>query len=268
MRREFIKYQSLGNNFIIFDWYKKPQVFIEKELNSPDWHDFIISSCNQHTGIGADGVLILKRNPEKMIHEMLVFNNDGTQAENCLNGTRCIADYLKNNYRLGLHVDILIGQRIVTCTFDASNNITMNAGKASQQCDQSVSIDGVSYSGHNLNIGNPHFIVFQKISRQLFEPIGKKLATHADFAHGTNVEFIWHESSKYHTLVYERGCGTTQACSSGAAAIVSLLNQQQKINPHDKVFIQMLGGTVTGWSDNEQNIFLTAPVHKVFTGSF
>jgi len=268
MRREFIKYQSLGNNFILFDWYKKPQVFIDKELASPDWRNFIISSCNRYTGVGADGVLILKRNPERMLHELLIFNNDGTQAQNCLNGTRSTADYLKNKYHISQKVDIIVGKRIIACTFDDTNNITMNTGQATPAKTQTISVDGQTYQGYYLDVGNFHFIVFQEISGNTLASIGQQIAHHDQLTHGANVEFVWENENGYQMIVYEHGAGMTQACSSGAAAIVGLLNQQKKVAVHDRTTIAMPGGTVTGWTDDKQNIFLTATAQKVFTGSF
>lgn len=116
MFNEFVKYHSLGNNFIIFDWYKKPDMYVEKELKDSNFINLVIKLCDRYKGVGADGVIIIKRNQARCCHAMLIYNADGTQAENCLNGLRCVVHYLFTTYKLPNQFSIGIGKQFVSCS--------------------------------------------------------------------------------------------------------------------------------------------------------
>ncbi|MBY0353090.1 diaminopimelate epimerase [Candidatus Babeliales bacterium] len=275
--KNFLKYQSLGNDFIILDWYKKPDMYIQSMLGSQRWHDFVVSVCNRNTGVGADGVLVLKTDPSRHLHEMLIFNADGSQAQMCLNGLRCMVHYLFTQYGQSNTIALRVGQRIITNQVEGARDkledltITTNVGVAHYQDTCSIKIENESLQGHCVDVGNPHFVVMQQKDRAWLLQHGQAIERHKSFAHGTNVEFVWRDDKEpdlYHLLVHERGCGMTQACSSGAAAVLRVLMQQKELVAGNVVRISMPGGAVLGWCNEQGEIFLKAQATCVFQGNF
>ena len=96
--KQFVKYQSLGNDFIIFDWYKKPALFVQVELSGGHFSSVVQRLCDRHFGVGADGVLVITSHQEFGFPVVTIYNADGSKAESCLNGLRCVADYLFTEY--------------------------------------------------------------------------------------------------------------------------------------------------------------------------
>ncbi len=272
--KNFIKYQSLGNDFIVFDWYKKPALYVQNELHDAAWPLFVKTICDRHYGVGADGVLIITSCPQAGMPEMLIFNADGTQAESCLNGLRCVAQHLFGSYAFPESFSIKLGERVVECIMQKNragaelSAITMRVGHA-----ESAGMANVEGSnGHIMRIGNPHFIIFGQATPEMLTQQGHKISTSSHFAHGTNVEFVWQiepigAEKQYNLLVYERGCGITLACSSGAAAVTGLLFEQGAIERDEVIVLHMLGGSVRAWVDKEGSVVLQAQARLVFSGT-
>lgn len=281
--KNFVKYHSLGNDFIVFDWYKRPSLYMHNELNEHSWKQFVIDTCDRHYGVGADGILVITNCQQAGMPEMLIFNADGTQAESCLNGLRCVAQYLFTQYRFPEQFKIKLGQRIIDCTVKPSlsqreeYDVTTDVGCITYNGQKSVEIQGKTFDGHVVAIGNPHFIIFDNVSSDWLASHGKLIESHPAFAQKTNVEFVWQVKAKnqseqgsrtYNVVVFERGCGITLACSSGAAAITGLLLQQGHIHVEEKIIISMPGGQLISWADVQGNIMLKASAHAVFKGVF
>ncbi len=281
MLKHFIKYQSLGNDFVLYDWYKKPTVYVQNTLADTNWASFIQETCNRHFGIGADGVLIIKSNPEASYPEMLIFNADGSQAQMCMNGIRCVAHYLFTQYGLQKTFNIKMGQQIIECSIIVDKNnesaidIVTNLGSASYLEKMTLQINEQIIEGHVVEVGNPHLIVFQQIEPSWLSTHGKYLEQHPNFPNRTNVEFAWEDKTHqatntiqklYNLLVYERGCGITLACSSGVAATLWTLFYQGLITQQEKIAFRMPGGTVIGSIGLNKNIVLQATATMVFRG--
>lgn len=289
MLKNFYKYQSLGNDFILFDWYKKPETFVEQMLVEPNLQDLIVKICQPHIGVGADGVLILKGNTNARVAEMLIFNKDGSRAEICLNGLRCVAQHLFMNYNFPEKFQIKAGQRIVDCTVkNVKDNpeqviVKNNIGKIEYIGEKTIKTSQGLISGHCASVGNPHFVIFEKRDISWLATFGSEIETHKEFetptSSKTNVEFVWQEDSQkksqeksinmpknFSSIVYERGCGITLACSSGAAAIYGTLLKLGLVNKNEDIQITMPGGTVLCSTDQAENITLCAPANIVFNG--
>ncbi len=282
MLKNFYKYQSLGNDFILFDWYKKPETFVEQVLSEQNLQDLVIKICQQHFGIGADGVLILKGNTNARVAEMLIFNKDGSRAEICLNGLRCVAQHLFMHYNFPEKFQIKAGQRIVECLVQNSKDnpeqviVKNNIGKVEYLGTKLITISSGQISGHCASVGNPHFIVFGKKDLNWVQNIGPEIENHKEFetstSSKTNVEFVWQDKisksiKKFDSIVYERGCGITLACSSGAAAICGVLHKLGLVNKNEEFQISMPGGTVKCSLDDSENIIMHATSNIVFSGT-
>jgi diaminopimelate epimerase len=237
----FIKYQSLGNDFII--------------ISGPSFSgEQAARLCDRHYGIGADGILFLNG------HSVEVINSDGSKGGLCLNGLRCVAHYLAGGS--SSTVALSMAGRDFKCIVN-KNSVTSYVGKV-------LSIQEVhaaGFAGYYTDIGNPHFIVFEEISSEKLEIVGSKLQHDPAFPAGINVEFVWQTQDGYKTLVYERGCGQTLACSSGASAIMQTLQQIKKITLEEIIKLEMSGGTLTSWIDAHGIVVQQADASPVFSGS-
>ncbi|MFH1831914.1 MAG: diaminopimelate epimerase [bacterium] len=285
---EFIKYQSLGNDFVLFDWLNNSEQNIQEITGDKSFSAFVSKLCDRHFGIGADGIIILKKITKNM-PEMLIYNADGSQAEICLNGLRCVAHYLYTQNKQ-ISFEIMAGPHTAHCTIAQDNpedlsNIqiitalpisksaqNLNTCPSSQSSQNNLEpiiaqISQARFAGYPINIGNPHFIILQKTTSEWLDAYGKELEQHKLFPQKTNVEFVWQQDQNtYNVLVYERGCGRTLACGSGAVAITTLFYLQEKIKSQEKITLIMQGGSLTCWVENNQ-VFLQAPACPVFTGT-
>ncbi|MBM3886929.1 diaminopimelate epimerase [Candidatus Dependentiae bacterium] len=276
MMRDFIKYHSLGNDFILMDWLKKPDSYLQTILQSAGWQSWVRSVCMQHTGVGADGVLIIRGNIEAGSPEVLVYNADGSQGLVCLNGLRAVAQFLVTRRNLSSPLTIKMGDRNFVCDVTVSHEanpvrlVTMEMEQAVVREQLAIEINDEKFNGYSVSIGNPHYINIRSVDVPFLRTYGPLLESYHAFPLRTNVEFIWqdcHREDLYHLLVYERGCGLTNACSSGAAATLWLLFERNVISAGVKIEIAMPGGSVFGWVQDNK-IYLQAHAVEVFSGSF
>lgn len=275
MLKNFFKYQSLGNDFILFDCYKKPETYINQALADASFPVSVCKLCDRHFGIGADGVLVLKGNTSSSLPEMLIFNADGSKAEICLNGLRCVALHLHSNYKFPTQFKIKAGEKIVECFIlyqkDINERVLIktDVGIVNYLGEICIKTNQAAFCGHSASIGNPHFIVFQQTSNEWLSKYGASLEAHEAFPNKTNVEFVWADGPlRFKSLVYERGCGITLACSSGAASIAGTLAKLGQV-PFDKEFkISMPGGDILCSVDKAGNVSLSAGAKLVFSGIY
>lgn len=275
--KQFVKYQSLGNDFIIFDWCKKPALFVQVELSGGHFCSLVQRLCDRHFGIGADGVIVITSHQEFGFPVMTIYNADGSKAESCLNGLRCVADYLFTEHQLPREFQIKLGERMIDCMVhqepDGARTITTHVGSAVVLGQQTVATTGGTFSGTMVSVGNPHFFIDQQVSLDWLAQYGKLIESHELFPQKTNVEFFWQHPQpviidvikSYGINVFERGAGITLACSSGAAAFTGLLYSSGQINDHEKISITMPGGSVIAWI-NDGIISLQATAQLVFSG--
>jgi diaminopimelate epimerase len=275
MLKNFLKYQSLGNDFILFDWYKKPETYINNVLSEANFPLMVQQMCERRLGVGADGVLVLKGCTSTSMPEMLIFNSDGSKAEMCMNGLRCVAHQLYAAYNFPTQFKLKVGQRIVECfifkpsDFLDQTLIRTNVGLVDYLGEKSITTSQGSFSGHVVSVGNPHFILFQKTTLDWLEKNGSEIEKHEAFENKTNVEFVWQEEPLFfRSLVYERGCGITLACSSGAAAISGTLLKLGMIKSDCEFKIAMPGGVIECMVSPQGNVSLSAEAKFVFSGVY
>ncbi|MCF7799467.1 diaminopimelate epimerase [Candidatus Babeliales bacterium] len=277
MLKKFFKFQSLGNDFIIFDLFKRPNFYFQKIIDQNNFTNFIAKICNRNFGVGADCVLMLKTNQVLNLPEVIVFNADGSLGQVCLNGLRCIAHFLYKNYNFISPFNIKMGTKIFECIIDTKEIANLNSLKITNKISEIkylekktlYNIENKNLAGHVVDVGNPHFVIFEKTDLSWLKQNGSKIENHEYFANKTNTEFVWQEKNCekniFNMLVYERGCGITLACSSGATATLYTLLNLKKINETEKILLKMPGGQITGWIE-EQKVFLQAESFFVFSG--
>ncbi len=274
MMQQFVKYQSFGNDFILLDFINQSNESIEGIIHNAHWSSRIAQWCDRHRGIGADGVLILKKNSED-VHEMHVFNADGSSAEICLNGMRCCVRhlYLQNPGKQVFQIQSV--KQVVRNQVDRSQgpfHIITNVPFVRYERMVTIATQEGDFTGHCVDVGNPHFIVFAEKEVGWLSEYGSLIEKHPLFPRKTNVAFVWQESQdefqrRFRVLFYERGCGMTLACSSGAAAVIKALYQLGTIKKEECIRLAMQGGILQCMMEPQEDIVLMGDAHRVFSGT-
>lgn len=253
----FIKMQGLGNDFVLID--KQTQAF---EANTTT----IQAICNRHLGIGCDQVLVIDHNTDAANNHFNyhIYNADGSKAEQCGNGARCVAHYLYDTYSLKTDNIILQTENRHIEVFKKEDLFSVNMGKPEfGPLDTSLNVLPVS-------MGNPHAVrIVENLKDAPVEEVGKQFnSQHPYFPQGVNVGFMEILDTHHASLrVYERGVGETLACGSGAcAAAVAGIVQGLLESP---VTVHLKGGKLLiEWAEKDQALWLTGPAIKVFEGKY
>jgi|WetSurMetagenome_2_1015567.scaffolds.fasta_scaffold00130_22 diaminopimelate epimerase len=271
---KFAKMEGLANDFIVTaDTFIRPEM-ISMVKERAQW------LCDRRRGIGADGVLCVQ--PSKSADFLMrVFNADGSEAEMCGNGVRCFALFLKNAKlweRPELSVETAAG--IIRTSFEGER-VRVNMGTpildapripaakaAGEVVDETIDAGGRKFRVTAVSMGNPHAVVYaDALTDELVLSWGPKLESHPFFPKRTNVEFVKILSrNEIRMRVYERGCGETMACGTGAcASMVSGVLNGLNGTP---VIVHLLGGDLSvEWNGERQSpVYMTGPAKWVYAG--
>ena len=234
-----------------------------------------IAWCDRHRGVGADGLLLVRRDPDGA-WRLRIVNADGSVPEMCGNGIRCVARYLVERHGVPPAVVLIYtdaGPR--TCRVQPSMagdpgawQVTVNMGLA----DVAVSDERVEVLGHDLRFrrvstGNPHAVILSDDPAGDAERLGALVEVNATFPERTNVEFVaWQGEDRVRVVVHERGCGITQACGTGATAVAAALMARGEHDPERSLEVVLPGGSVTIRREGTGDLFMTGPAEVVFQG--
>lgn len=268
MLDNFYKYQSVGNDFILFDAYYKDPESLAEIINNKGWKSFVARVCQRHFGIGADGVLIIRKNEKLNLPELLIYNSDGSSAEICINGLRCAALHLHDYHDFDNRFKIKVGQE-VSCHIN-KNNVTIKISGLQYLGTKAITIHEKDFLGHIVTVPNPHFIIPQKTTNDWLLNNGKLIELHKFFKEKTNVEFVWaidHKNNYFNVLVYERGVGITLSCGSGATGICWSLFKTHKTIINQKVNLIFSGGKIVCWVDKNKRVCTKANAKLIFKGN-
>lgn len=271
------KMQGCGNDFAVVDYseYKKTGL----ELS-----EFAKKICDRHFGIGADGLIIPKTfEVEPAEIGWFFYNSDGTTAQMCGNGMRCFAKYVTDKKLIcKKKFSVKTGTGIIKPEIQDDGNVRVNMSspvlepekipfKGQGKC--KIKILDKEFEINPVSMGNPHCVIFT--NDDVFEmanTYGKYIESHKLFPEKTNVEFVKIKSkNEIDFCVYERGCGITLACGTGACASVAA----GVLNGLTDTFVKvnLLGGTVfVDWGNHKQNkdenIFLIGPANYVYEADY
>lgn len=265
------KMHGCGNDFVFMDYDE----FIKTGMTLEELSKKL---CDRHFGIGADGLIIpVPYDGNDADIEWHYYNSDGTTAQMCGNGMRCFAKYV---YDKGLvdkksfAVKTLAG--IKKPEILDNGLIKVNMGKPILK-EPDIPFKGEKQIGDfkitPISMGNPHCVIFtDNTPLDMAQKYGPELEKHPYFPQKTNVEFVKVISkNEIEMAVFERGCGITLACGTGACAsvVASVLNNLTENN----VKVNLSGGTVNiEWqgskADTEQDIFLIGPAEYTFRADF
>ena len=274
----FVKMHGLGNDYIYLD---------EREAEIPDPGPWAPILCDRHRGIGADGIIVLRRDDELPVRMEMV-NADGSRSAMCGNGIRCVARLARERgyatedaFEIGIdggRCAARIVRSFLECGFLPDDRIedapitgaAINLGLP--EIGPSEVIEGIfgSLEGRAVDVGNPHFVhqlTDGALADYPLSVIGPAVEHHERFPHRTNLGIASVERRDFVKLrVWERGSGETQACGSGATAAVSALRAAGQVD--DSVTVHVLGGRLEIDFDAYGHAWMTGDAEHAFTGSF
>jgi diaminopimelate epimerase len=242
----FTKMQGLGNDFVVLEG--------PMQLTAPE----IVEFCDRRFGIGADGVLVVtNRRPIRMDY----WNADGSPAEMCGNGLRCVARYAYDRgWAPDRHFSVQspVGERGVRVLEDTVD----------------VELGVVSVTGHTeleqrrlhlIDVGNPHAVIMVDDPAEIdVEVLGRRIGTHGQFENGTNVEFATVREGEVVMRVWERGIGETSACGTGMVAAAFVATKTHRLEGEIRVNVPGGQGRV---EFRDGRAWLGGPADYSFTGS-
>jgi diaminopimelate epimerase len=276
MQIPFTKYQALGNDFIVID---------ETQQNYKLTKENFIKIADRHFGVGTDQILILTTQdkiPEKIKNQhcdffFRIFNADGTEAENSGNGSRVMAQFIRDqNLTTEKEFSLATFACIINAKFENDGQITVDMGQPVTEPDlipfksktKELRYKIGNYVIGAMSIGNPHAVLqVENVEDIDLNSVGHFISTHENFPNDANVNFM--EIIDRNTIklrTYERGsyCETL-ACGSGSCATVAIGRLWGLLD--ETVTVKVRHGTLkVNWQNFSVPILLTGPVKKVFSG--
>jgi diaminopimelate epimerase len=270
---QFWKMHGIGNDFIVVD---------NRDGTVGDLEAAGLAQrlCERRFSVGADGFLLLS-NSTVADARMRVFNADGSEAEMCGNGIRCFAKYCYENNivrKNALSIETSAGIKKTWLTVDngAVKAVKVDMGAPAWErsaipmlgkgicANEDLRVDGHVYKVTCLSIGNPHCVVFvPDVDHFPVDVVGPKIENHSTFPKKTNVEFV-QVLNNYETRVrvWERGCGETAACGTGACASVAAGSVLKKTG--ERVIVHLTGGDLN--VEYRGCLFMSGSAEKVYEG--
>ncbi len=271
MKFKFHKLEAAGNDFVLVE---------EKQLPKGAYGRLAKRLCHRHTGIGADGLIVLEKGRAAK-WRMRIFNADGSDGQFSGNGARCLAHLLFKLQKTD-------GDRVIFETVRGATEVVhvkegyyrvdmgrpaweaeailLNATK-SAFINQPIEADGRVLTGTAVSFGNPHLVLFVDSIPKNWAEIGEKLEHHRIFPKGVNVEFVRVQGKKRATVaVWERGVGETLACGTGSVAVLAAGVITGRLARKAK--IKMPGGILDVEWNSDGHLYLSGPVRYLFSGEF
>ena len=273
----FTKMHGLGNDYVYVNGFNE-------QVDDPPAVARAVS--DRHFGIGADGLILILPS-DKADCRMRMFNADGSEAQMCGNGIRCVAKYVYDHdlaRRTTLNVETLAGvlELDLFVADGAVDRVRVKMGEPRLQraqipmqgapgevINEPLLVDGATFDVTAVSMGNPHCVVFvDDVERFDVARWGPHFEHHDIFPEGVNTEFIQvHDRESFSMRVWERGSGETLACGTGAsaAAVACHLNGRTE----RRVTAHLLGGPLDlEWQASDNQVLMTGPAVEVFNGAW
>ncbi len=259
MKFTFTKMHGLGNSFILMD-DRGDRISGGLKIS-----DLAIAVCSRDFGIGADG-LILIRESSNADFQMVIINEDGSTAEMCGNGIRCFARFVVEEGitdETGLSIET--GAGIIRTELLDGGLVRVDMGEPVYDR-ASVTVRGRRFT--NVSMGNPHAVAFVEDYGFDWRVEGSAVETDEVFPQKTNVEYVKVIGpAEADMKVWERGCGETMACGTGACAVAVAGAIDGKLE-RVPVTIHLPGGDLLIHWNEDNRVMMTGPVVRVCDGTF
>ena len=274
---KFTKLHGCGNDYVYVNLF-------EEKIENPA--ELSIKVSDRHFGIGSDGLITIGPS-DRADFTMHIYNADGSEAEMCGNGVRCVGKYV---YDHGLtdktEVEVETGAGIMVLQLNVVNGkvetVCVDMGEPAfapeeipvlaegkQVIDAPIFVGDKEWKMTCVSMGNPHAVVFvEDVKNFEIEKYGPLFENHERFPKRTNTEFVEVLSrTEANMRVWERGSAETWACGTGTCATVvaCILNGLTD----RKVLVHLLGGDLTiEWDEETNHVFMTGPATEVFNGEY
>lgn len=264
----FEKWQALGNDYLILERDRLPWELTSKRI---EW------LCDQHFGVGSDGVLLLSRSEDpQFVADLRIFNPDGSEAELSGNGAREAILYLRRNgwtdadefaisTVAGPIRPTITGE--LTCSVDMGYASTASTDYPSGGEDGRGTLEagGRTWEFQHVSIGNPQcaIVVGEELDELDLGEIGQGIEGHELFPNRTNVSFLAIEGSRVRARIFERGVGETLSSGTGAsgAAVTAFLRGSQS-----PITVELEGGELEVEISADLAVRLNGWAEPVFRG--
>jgi diaminopimelate epimerase len=274
----FTKMHGAGNDYVYVDCFANPMPHDPAGLSQ--------RISDRHRGVGSDGLILICPS-EVADARMRMFNADGSEAEMCGNGVRCVAKYV---YDHGLvrkpRLTVETGRGVLTLDLDVRDGlvrqVTVDMGEpilaaaripttlpGDPPKDAALEVPGRTLRVTCVSMGNPHCITYvDEITDEWVLGVGPKVERHPAFPRRTNAEFVRVNRPNDVTVrVWERGSGETLACGTGACAVAVagvLTGRTQR-----QIVAHLPGGDLQlHWSEKDNHVYMTGPAVEVFGGEW
>lgn len=261
----FSKMEGLGNDYVYLDCTRGCPVSDLPELSR--------RVSDRHFGIGGDGLICVFPS-QQADFRMVMFNADGSQAEMCGNGIRCVGKFVYDKgltRKTRLEIETLAGVKYLDLSVKDGevDSVTVDMGTPHLETVRTVTCQGKEYQGTPVSVGNPHFVILgcevKGFDLSVFAPLS---SPNTVFPEGVNVELVEVLAPNHVAMrVWERGSGETMACGTGSCATVAAC-ASQGVTGRD-VTVSLLGGDLhIRWDEADGHIYMTGPARMVFEGDW
>ena len=275
----FTKMHGTGNDYIYFNCF-------DQRVDNPEGLSIALS--DHHFGIGSDGIILIGKS-DAADGKMRIFNADGSEADMCGNGIRCVAKFMRDNGLVDhddVRIETLSGIKDVKLIrhYGEVSGATVDMGAAildpkeipvnlpadenGHVVDRRITVDGMYYNVTCVSMGNPHAVIFMdgNIDDLDIESVGKPIEYDPIFPERVNVEFI--KVLDDHTLkmrVWERGSGETWACGTGACAAATAAVLNGYCQKGQDITVKLKGGDLV-IKVTDEAVYMTGNAVTVFNG--
>ncbi|MEJ2440922.1 MAG: diaminopimelate epimerase [Gammaproteobacteria bacterium] len=273
MKLPFTKMHGLGNDFVVLDGTREPINLTREQIRQ---------LADRHFGIGCDQLLLVEPAQQAQADfRYRIFNSDGGEVEQCGNGARCFARFVRGKGltdKREITVETLKGLLVLKVA--DNEDVTVNMGiprfkpeeipfaAAQQATEYDLKVGGEHLRIGAVSLGNPHAVTrVENIERAPVAVLGPQIEQHSAFPRRVNAGFMQVESrTAIAVRVYERGAGETLACGSGACAAMVIGRLWGLLE--ETVHVRLTGGTlIISWPGEGQPVMMTGPAEFVFEGS-
>ncbi len=274
----FVKMHGIGNDYVYVDC-------LARTVDEPE--ELARRISDRHFGVGGDGLILILPS-ERADVRMRIFNADGSEAEMCGNGIRCVAKYAHGHGLSGanpLRVETAAGIKTIELALDQAGEVaaaTVDMGepvleprKIPVNIPQALVVDSPIRTSQRVlevtcvSMGNPHAVIYvDDVAAVPLERLGPELEHHPLFPQRINAHFVEVRSPAEVTVrTWERGSGATLACGTGASAVcvAGVLTRRTE----REILAHLPGGDLNlHWREGDNHVYLTGPAEEVFTGDW